>query len=189
MGDRGGQLVDGSLDSIERAPRASKRCDDGGGTAALLTSILAAQLTPARSQMAFTLGFHIILASLGVAFPAIMLIANYIGLRRNDADALLLAQRWSKVGGGDVRRRRGHRHGAVVRVRPPVAGVHGAASARCSGSCSRSRGSSSSSRRSSSRSTSSAGSGCRPGRTSGRACRSRSAGSAGRSRSSRSTRG
>jgi cytochrome d ubiquinol oxidase subunit I len=47
--------------------------------------------------MAFTLGFHIILACLGVAFPAIMLIANYIGLRRNDADALELAQRWSKV--------------------------------------------------------------------------------------------
>jgi cytochrome d ubiquinol oxidase subunit I len=47
--------------------------------------------------MAFTLGFHIILASLGVAFPALMLIANYIGLRRNDADALELAQRWSKV--------------------------------------------------------------------------------------------
>jgi len=35
------------------------------------------QLAPARSQMAFTLGFHIILASLGVAFPAFMLIANY----------------------------------------------------------------------------------------------------------------
>jgi cytochrome d ubiquinol oxidase subunit I len=47
--------------------------------------------------MAFTLGFHIILASLGVAFPAMMLIANYRGLRRNDPDALLLAQRWSKV--------------------------------------------------------------------------------------------
>ena len=38
----------------------------------------------ARSQMAFTLGFHIILASLGVALPAIMLIANYRGLRRDD---------------------------------------------------------------------------------------------------------
>ena len=47
--------------------------------------------------MAFTLGFHIILASLGVAFPAMMLIANYIGLRRDDEDALRLAQRWSKV--------------------------------------------------------------------------------------------
>src|SRR3954465_1819899 len=47
--------------------------------------------------MAFTLGFHIILASLGVALPALMLIANYRGLRRNDADALRLAQRWSKA--------------------------------------------------------------------------------------------
>src|SRR4051812_34454213 len=47
--------------------------------------------------MAFTLGFHIILASLGVAFPAMMLIANYRGLRRNDEVALLLARRWSHV--------------------------------------------------------------------------------------------
>jgi cytochrome bd ubiquinol oxidase subunit I len=47
--------------------------------------------------MAFTLGFHIILASMGVAFPAIILTANYIGLRRGDDDALRLAQRWSKV--------------------------------------------------------------------------------------------
>ena len=47
--------------------------------------------------MAFTLGFHIILASLGVALPAMMLIANYRGLRRNDPDALKLAQRWSKA--------------------------------------------------------------------------------------------
>ena len=47
--------------------------------------------------MAFTLGFHIILACLGVGFPAMMLIANYIGLRRKDPVALELAQRWSKV--------------------------------------------------------------------------------------------
>ena len=59
--------------------------------------ILASNLGAARSQMAFTLGFHIILASLGVGFPALMLIANYLGLRRNDPDALRLAQRWSKV--------------------------------------------------------------------------------------------
>src|SRR6476619_2053091 len=59
--------------------------------------LAASQLGPARSQMAFTLGFHIVLASLGVAFPAIMLIANYRGLRHDDADALLLARRWSKV--------------------------------------------------------------------------------------------
>jgi cytochrome d ubiquinol oxidase subunit I len=59
--------------------------------------LAASNLVAARSQMAFTLGFHIILASLGVALPAIMLIANYCGLRRGDADALLLARRWSKV--------------------------------------------------------------------------------------------
>src|SRR5258707_1316454 len=59
--------------------------------------ILASNLGAARSQMAFTLGFHIILASLGVAFPALMLIANYRGLRRNDPDALRLAEPWSKA--------------------------------------------------------------------------------------------
>ena len=58
---------------------------------------LATELDAARSQMAFTLGFHIILASLGVGFPAIMLIANYRGLRHDDPVALLLARRWSKV--------------------------------------------------------------------------------------------
>jgi cytochrome bd ubiquinol oxidase subunit I len=59
--------------------------------------LAATDLGAARSQMAFTLGFHIILASLGVAFPAMMLIANYRGLRHDDDDALLLARRWSKV--------------------------------------------------------------------------------------------
>jgi len=58
---------------------------------------LASNLTAARSQMAFTLGFHIILASLGVALPALMLIANYRGLRHDDEDALKLARRWSKA--------------------------------------------------------------------------------------------
>jgi cytochrome bd ubiquinol oxidase subunit I len=59
--------------------------------------MLGSTLQAARSQMAFTLGFHIVLASLGVALPAMMLIANYRGLRRNDPDALRLAQRWSKA--------------------------------------------------------------------------------------------
>jgi cytochrome bd ubiquinol oxidase subunit I len=54
-----------------------------------------AQLLPAREQMAFTLMFHIILVPLGVALPALMLIANYKGLRRNDPVALKLARRWS----------------------------------------------------------------------------------------------
>src|SRR3954453_21247361 len=47
--------------------------------------------------MAFTLGFHIVLACLGVGLPAIILIANWIGLRRGDEVALDLAKRWSKV--------------------------------------------------------------------------------------------
>jgi cytochrome bd ubiquinol oxidase subunit I len=58
---------------------------------------LATDLGAARSQMAFTLGFHIILACLGVGLPAIILIANYLGLKRNDDVALGLAKRWSKV--------------------------------------------------------------------------------------------
>src|SRR5919106_290018 len=65
-----------------------------------LTPLLAdagSNLLAARYQMAFTLGFHIILAAFGVAFPAIMLIAEYRGRKHGDADALLLAERWSKV--------------------------------------------------------------------------------------------
>jgi cytochrome bd ubiquinol oxidase subunit I len=54
-------------------------------------------LLAARELMAFTLGFHIVLASLGVAFPAMILIANWLGLRRGDEDAMRLARRWSKA--------------------------------------------------------------------------------------------
>ena len=50
----------------------------------------------ARSQMAFTLAFHIILVPLGVSWAVMALIANYRGIRKNDSDALRLAQRWSK---------------------------------------------------------------------------------------------
>src|SRR5947209_5330894 len=46
--------------------------------------------------MAFTLAFHIILVPLGVSWAFMALIANYRALKRNDRDALLLAQRWSK---------------------------------------------------------------------------------------------
>src|ERR1700712_296346 len=59
--------------------------------------LAAADLRAARSQTAFKLGTHIVLSCLGVGFPLIMLIANYIGLKRDDADAMLLARRWSKV--------------------------------------------------------------------------------------------
>src|SRR5258706_11663544 len=62
-----------------------------------LLAIGPGELVAARSQMAFTLGFHIILACLGVALPSMVLIANAIGLRRRDPAALLLAHRWSTV--------------------------------------------------------------------------------------------
>jgi cytochrome d ubiquinol oxidase subunit I len=54
-------------------------------------------LLAARYQMAFTLGFHIILVPFGVAFPAIMLIAEYRGRKYGDEEALRLAKRWSKA--------------------------------------------------------------------------------------------
>ncbi|HZC74254.1 MAG TPA: cytochrome ubiquinol oxidase subunit I [Jatrophihabitans sp.] len=66
-------------------------------TATLASLADSSNLLPAREQMAFTLGFHIILVPFGVAFTAITMIANYRALRKDDADALLLAQRWSKV--------------------------------------------------------------------------------------------
>jgi cytochrome bd ubiquinol oxidase subunit I len=55
------------------------------------------QLLPARQQMAFTLGFHIILVPFGVALTFIMMVANYRAIRHDDDVALRLAQRWSKV--------------------------------------------------------------------------------------------
>jgi cytochrome bd ubiquinol oxidase subunit I len=50
----------------------------------------------ARSQMAFTLAFHIILVPLGVSWAFFTLIANYKALKHDDESALRLAQRWSK---------------------------------------------------------------------------------------------
>ena len=67
------------------------------GMAWLLAVAEPSQLLPAREQMAFTLGFHIVLVPFGVAFTSIMMIANYRGLRHGDERALALAQRWSKV--------------------------------------------------------------------------------------------
>ena len=54
-------------------------------------------LLAARTQMGFTLGFHIVLACLGVAFPAAMLIAEWHGHRKKDPEALRLARNWSKA--------------------------------------------------------------------------------------------
>lgn len=57
----------------------------------------AVEVDPARAQMGSSLGFHIILACMGIAFPAIIMVMHYRGLRRGDETALLLARRWSRV--------------------------------------------------------------------------------------------
>jgi len=57
----------------------------------------ASNLLAARELMAFTLAFHIVLSCLGVALPAIILTANWLGLKRGDEDAMRLARRWSKA--------------------------------------------------------------------------------------------
>jgi cytochrome d ubiquinol oxidase subunit I len=54
---------------------------------------------PARAQMAATLGFHIILACFGIALPSIVLLAEFIGLRRGNETAMRLARHWSQVMG------------------------------------------------------------------------------------------
>jgi cytochrome d ubiquinol oxidase subunit I len=59
--------------------------------------LLAAEVVPARAQMATTLGFHIILACLGIALPAIVMLAEFRGLRRGDETAMRLARRWSQA--------------------------------------------------------------------------------------------
>ncbi|MCU1372905.1 MAG: ythA 2 [Actinomycetia bacterium] len=58
----------------------------------------ASSLLPARYQMAFSLGWHIVIAAFGVAFPAMIFVVHRRGIR-GDADALVLAKRWSKVAG------------------------------------------------------------------------------------------
>ena len=54
-------------------------------------------LLAAREQMALTLGWHIVLACFGVAFPAMIYVIHRRALRRDDEIALGLARRWSKV--------------------------------------------------------------------------------------------
>src|SRR6201995_996037 len=65
----------------------------------VLAVVAGHQVVPARAQMATTLGFHIILACFGIAFPTIVLAAEFRGLSHSDDVALLLAGRWSQVMG------------------------------------------------------------------------------------------
>jgi cytochrome d ubiquinol oxidase subunit I len=65
----------------------------------MLTPLLAeaGAFLPARTQMALSLGWHIVLASFGVAFPVVIFLAHRRGITRSDPFALGLAQRWAKV--------------------------------------------------------------------------------------------
>src|SRR6516225_2628484 len=69
------------------------------GTVLLAAAQMPGNVVPARAQMAATLGFHIILACLGIALPAIVLLAEFLGLRRRDEMAMRLARRWSQAMG------------------------------------------------------------------------------------------
>jgi cytochrome d ubiquinol oxidase subunit I len=68
-------------------------------TVLLAAARVSGDVVPARAQMAATLGFHIILACFGIALPTIVLLAEFIGLRRGNETALRLARRWSQVMG------------------------------------------------------------------------------------------
>jgi cytochrome bd ubiquinol oxidase subunit I len=54
-------------------------------------------LVPSRVQMAFTLATHVLLVPLGVAFPALTLLMEGIGIWRKNPIALRIARRWSVV--------------------------------------------------------------------------------------------
>lgn len=64
--------------------------------------LLAGAATPAdfiaaRTQMAFTLGCHIILASIGIGLPALTLVAEWRGHRTGDEAYRQLARQWAKA--------------------------------------------------------------------------------------------
>lgn len=54
-------------------------------------------LLAARSQMALSLGWHIVIACFGVGFPLIVLIAEWRALRTGDAAYSALARAWTKA--------------------------------------------------------------------------------------------
>ncbi|HKT34231.1 MAG TPA: cytochrome ubiquinol oxidase subunit I [Nitrospira sp.] len=53
-------------------------------------------LLAARTQMAMSLGFHIVFAAIGIAMPVLMAAAEWRWLSKGDLDGLTLAQRWSR---------------------------------------------------------------------------------------------
>src|SRR5919205_782050 len=64
-----------------------------------LVAATAADLGAARMQMALSLGWHIVVACLGVGMPAITLLAEWRGHRTGDVHYRLLARRWARAMG------------------------------------------------------------------------------------------
>jgi cytochrome bd ubiquinol oxidase subunit I len=56
-------------------------------------------LLPARMQMALSLGWHIVFACFGIAFPAIVVFTEWLGHRRGDQTLTGLAHKWAKAMG------------------------------------------------------------------------------------------
>jgi len=61
------------------------------------TAASTADLVTARTQMAVSLGWHIVVACLGVGFPLLVLVAEWRGLRTGDPAWRLLARRWART--------------------------------------------------------------------------------------------
>ncbi|MFD9701155.1 cytochrome ubiquinol oxidase subunit I [Lentzea sp. NPDC059081] len=56
-----------------------------------------ANLHPARMQMALSLGWHIVFACFGIAFPAIVVFVEWRAHRRGDEVLMALAHKWAKA--------------------------------------------------------------------------------------------
>jgi cytochrome d ubiquinol oxidase subunit I len=63
----------------------------------VVDGVSGADLGAARMQMALSLGWHIVIACLGVGMPAITLLAEWRGHRTGDVHYRLLARRWARA--------------------------------------------------------------------------------------------
>jgi cytochrome d ubiquinol oxidase subunit I len=61
-----------------------------------IVSLAASDIAP-RSQMGFSLGWHIVLACLGVGLPALVVFVEWRGIRTGDPVHRLLARRWARA--------------------------------------------------------------------------------------------
>jgi cytochrome d ubiquinol oxidase subunit I len=65
----------------------------------MMLHLAAADPVAARSQMGFSLAWHIVLACFGVGLPGLVLFAEWRGIRTGDPNLRLLARRWARAMG------------------------------------------------------------------------------------------